>query len=223
MTYYKIQFSLDKKEVGDFPQIRELKKGYNSTKKESCSQISRYYFGIKPDVQIDFDCLELSIKAKLTDLLSSSYLNMLTGLLISRKVYDYFLSLRVPEHICYSALVYQKDQIIADNYLWMHFTGNYSQIIDFSKSQFYLDHSDANYQILKIKSLSDFEAMQSRSSYKINARQLYLKKDIALQFDIMRLGIVRNDIFITDAVRQEMIARGFSGITYEYVDYLIVE
>lgn len=223
MKYYKIEFSLDKKVIGDYPQIQKFKKGYNPNRQESCSQISRYYFGIKPDVAVDFNCLELSSKAKLTDYVSASYLNALTGLLISRELYDYLLELRIPEHSFYQAYVYQKDVLITNNYVWIHFINSYPELIDYPKSEFFLDHSEANYKEISVSSFTEYEKVQNKVRYKVNAKKLVLKKELVSKFDVLRIGVVRSEIFITEAVKDEMIAKGFTGIVYEPADYLIVE
>lgn len=223
MKYYKLEFSLDKKEIGDYPQIQKFKKGYNPNKQESCSQIARYYFGIKPDVVVDFNCLELSTKAKLTDYVSASYLNALTGLLISRRLYDFLSSLRIPEHIFYQTHVYQKDVLIADNYLWMHFIKSYPELIDYSKSDFFLDHSEANYKKIPITSFAEYKEVQDKVRYKVNAKRLVLEKGFVSRFDVLRIGVVRNETFVTEAVKDEMIAKGFTGLVIEPADYLIVE
>ena len=44
MKYFKLETSLNMKEIGNYPQIQDFKKGYDVDKKESCSQIARYYF-----------------------------------------------------------------------------------------------------------------------------------------------------------------------------------
>lgn len=223
MNYYKLEFSLVKKEIGDYPQVQKFKKGYNSNRQESCSQIARYYFGVKPDVEIDFNCLELSSKAMLTDYMSSSYLNALAGLLISQRLYDFFSGLRVPNHISYKACIYQKEKLVSDNYLWVHFISSYPELIDYSKSNFFLDHSEANFKKVLIASINEYKDLQDKVRYKVNTDKLVLKKELADKFDMLRIGVVRNETYVTESVKDEMIAKGFTGIVYEPADYLIVE
>lgn len=223
MYYYKLEFSLEKQEIGDYPQVQKFKKGYDSNRKESCSQIARYYFGMKPDIEIDFNCLELSNKARLTDYVSSSYLNALAGLLISQRLYDFFLGLRLPEYISYQAYIYQKEKLVSDSHLWAHFVKSYPEIIDYSKSNFFLDHSEVNYKKVAISSINDYKDLQNRVRYKVNTDKLVLKKVFADKFDVLRIGVVRNETYVTESVKNEMIAKGFTGLVFEPADYLIIE
>src|SRR5688572_13073895 len=121
MKYFKLDFSLNKKEIGNYPQIQDFKKGYDDDRKETCSQIARYYFGKRPDMEIDFDCLELANKARLTDYISSSYLNSLTGLLVSDNLFSFFSGLRMVSYISYKAPIYQKGNLLSVDYEWIHF------------------------------------------------------------------------------------------------------
>ncbi|HVG17078.1 MAG TPA: hypothetical protein VM935_19050 [Chitinophagaceae bacterium] len=223
MKYYKLEFSLDKKEIGDYPQIQKFIKGYNPNKQESCSQIARFYFGIKPDVEVDFNCLGLSSKAKLTDYLSASYLNALTGLLISRKLCDFLSGLRIPDNISYQAHVYQNEKLISDNYLWMHFINSYPELINYSKSDFFLDHSEANFKKVDITSFDEYKALQDKVRYKVNSNKLVVKKEFDDRFDLLRIGVVRNETYVTEIVKDEMVAKEFTGIVFEPADYLVVE
>jgi len=223
MKYFKIAVSLDIKEIGNFPQIQKFKKGYDDDRKESCSQIARYYFGKKPDVNIDFDCLELAKKAKLTDYMSASYLNDLTGLLASKNLHQFLTDLRTVDHVDYTVPIYQDGIIVSEGYKWIHFIQSYPDIINFVESDFFLDHSEANYKRLSLKSFVDYRTEQDRALYKINSKRLVLRSELVSKFDILRLGVVRNETFITEEVKNAMVERQFSGIVYEQADFLIVE
>jgi len=223
MRYFKLEFSLDKKEIGEYPQIQKFKKGYNANKQESCSQIARYYFGKRPDVEIDFDGLELANKAKLTDYLSSSYLNALTGLLVSDNLYNFFSGLQMASHISYLSRIYQKGDLISENYRWVHFIESYPEIINYSKSDFFLDHSEVNFKKLSIRSFVEYKNEQEKVRYKINSHRLLLKKELAIKFDILRIGVVKNETYVKETVKNEMVNHGFAGIVYEPADYLILD
>jgi len=214
---------LDLKEIGDYPQIQNFRKGYNPNRRESCSQISRFFFGKKPDVEIDFDCLEMATKAKLTDYVSCSYLSQLTGLLVSNKLFKFLSALKMPDHISYAAPIYQKGETLSSDYKWVHFTGFYPEMINFPASNFYLDHSEVNYKELSINSLLEYNAAQNNIQYKINAKKLVLKQEVAYASDILRIGSVRNETYISEVIKNEVITQGFTGMVFEPADYLVVE
>lgn len=222
MKYFKLEYSLDKREIGDYPQIQKFKKGYDQHKPESCSQIGRYYFGIKPDVEIDFDCLQLTGKAKPTDYVSSSYLNSLTGMLISPDLNKFLSHLRLPDHISYSTGLYQKDQLISNGYKWIHFIKSYPETVSFVNSEFFLDHPEAGYKKIFIKSFAEYQEKQAKISYKINSQKLVLNSKYVSRFDVLRIGVVKNETYVTESLKDEMIAKRFTGLVYEPADYLII-
>ena len=223
MKYFKLETSLNKKEIGNYPQIQDFKKGYNDDKKESCSQIARYYFGKRPDVEIDFDCLELANKARLTDYISSSYLNSLTGLLVSDNLFSFFSGLRLVSYISYKAPIYQKGNLLSADYRWIHFIEKYSEMINYPESDFFLDHSEARFKKLLIRSFAEYKKEEDKTQFAINSKRLVLKKEHADKFDVLRIGVVKNETYVTEIVRNEMINKGFTGIVYESADYLIVD
>lgn len=222
MKFYKLKFSLDLKEIGDYPQIQNFKKGYNPNRRESCSQISRYFFGKSPDVEIDFDCLKLSTRAKLTDYVSCSYLSQLTGLLVSNELYKFLSALKMPTHISYAAPIYKKDETHFSDFKWVQFTKSYPEIIDYQTSEFYLDHSDVCYKKITINSYPEYKVAQDNVQYKINAKKLVLKRTILNEFDVVRIGIVCNEIYITEVIKDEMVTKEFTGIAFEPADNLLV-
>jgi hypothetical protein len=222
MKYFKLESSLNKKEIGNYPQIQDFKKGYDDDRKESCSQIARYYFGKRPDVEIDFDCLELANKARLTDYISSSYLNSLAGLLVSDNLFSFFSGLRVVSYISYKAPIYQKGNLLSADYRWIHFIERYSEMINYPESDFFLDNSEVRRKKISIRSFAEYENEQDKAQYAINSERLVLRKEIAEKFDVLRIGVVRDETYVTETVKNEMINKGFTGIVYRPADYLIV-
>jgi len=223
MKYFKLDFSLDKREIGNYPQIQNFKKGFDDDKKESCSQIARYYFGKKPDLEIDFDCLELAKKARLTDYVSSSYLNSLTGLLVSDNLFSFFSGLRLVSYISYKAPIYQKGNLLSADYRWIHFIEKYSEMINYPESDFFLDHPEARFKKLLIRSFAEYKIEEDKTQFAINSKRLVLKKEHADKFDVLRIGVVKNETYVTEIVKNEMINKGFTGMVYESADHLIVD
>lgn len=224
MKYFKLDSSSRIKDVGDFPQIQKFKNGYDYGRRESCSQISRYFFGKKPDIEIDFDGLELSKKAKLTDNLSASYLNELTGLLVSKNLYDFFSSLRTAEYLIYSTSIYQNGSILSKDYKYLHYIRSYPEMINYAASAFFLNHSDVNYKNIQINSFAEYDHENEKSRYIIKAKKLVSRKEMANEFDVLRIGLVVNaHTYITDGIKDEMVAKGFTGMTYKAADFLVVE
>lgn len=219
--FYKIEPSIEISVVGDFPQIQKFKKGYNMNRRESCSQIARYFFGKKPDVQVDFDGLQLSNKAKTTDYLSSSYLNNLTGMLVSSGLFNYLTSLKIPEFIKYRATIYKKEQILAEDFYWIHFIKSYPELINFSESSFFLNHSEVKFKDIYINDILEYTQKQSSVAYKIEAKRLVLHKG-AINFDLIRIGIIENRLLVTEEIMRDLVSKNFMGFQFNPADNIVI-
>jgi|GEM_PF-3372248 len=222
MKYFKLEFCLEKSIVGDFPQIQQFKKGYDPNRRESCSQVGRYFFGKKPDVEIDFDGLQLSNNAKLTDYVSSSYLNSLTGLLVSERLFDFLMTLNSVEFVSFPTKIYQKEQIVSNSYKWLHFVEVYPGMINFPKSHFFLDHSEAKYKEVKVDSFEMYSVMQNQTSYDINSKRIVLNPNTVSHLDVLRLGTISCDTYVTESVKELLIENKFTGLVYEPAENLIL-
>ena len=222
MKFYIFKHSLSIPDVGVFPQVQDFKSGYDNRRPESCSRISRYESEV-PLLNFDFDGMQLKSKAKLTDYLTASYMSDLSGLLVSGYLCSYIKSKRIVENIIYPVGLYSNNEKLSNEYYWIHYTKTYPEIINYKQSKFFLNHNEAKYKEIIIESNEDFVMKQEGSEYIIDSRYLVLKKEITEQFDFLRIGVVKNATYVTEAVRDEMIAKGFTGIVYEPADYLIVE
>jgi hypothetical protein len=220
MKYFKIDYTTDLKVIGDFPQIQTFIKGYDSNRDNSCSRIGRYISEI-PTIPFDFDGLELAKSAKLTDYISASYLSILSGLLITKVLYDFLGKLRVVNYLRYPVKIYSGGELITDEYTWLHYSRSYPEFIDFEKSEFYLDHPEVNYKKLSLKTYESFLEEKAHSNYIIESKRLVLKKGLASQLDVIRLGVIKGASYVTEVVKDEMCDRGFTGIVYEQAEYLI--
>ncbi len=222
MKYFKLNHTLDLKIIGDFPQIQTFKKGYDSKRDNSCSRIGRYISEI-PTIPFDFDGLELAKKAKLTDYTIAAYLSDLSGLLVNPALYDFLSKIQVVDYVKYPVKIYRSGELITDEYTWLHYSRSYPEFINFEKSDFYLDHSEAHYKKLSLKNYESFLNAKKNSDYIIESKRLVLKKTLVSEFDVLRIGIVKFDTYVTEAIKNQMVDKGFTGIVYEPADYLIIE
>ena len=222
--YYHLDRTLDTKIIGNYPQMQNFVKGYDSDRLESCSKIARYYCARIPDKQLDFDGLELAKRAKLTDYTHAAYLSSVCGLLVSPGLFNYFKELHMVDYITYDAKIYQKNsnEVFA-TYKWIHYTKDYPGMIDYAKSYFYEDHPKPSYKRLHIKSFEEYKVTQERVQYMIDAKQLVLKKEIINQYDVLRIGVIKSETYVTETVKKQMEEKGFTGIEFKPADYLVVE
>ncbi|MBX3241409.1 MAG: hypothetical protein KIT80_18000 [Chitinophagaceae bacterium] len=222
MKFYRILPLLDLKEIGDYPQIQDFKTGFDSRRPESCSRISRYDSEVPP-LDIDFDGMQLTKKTKLTDFVSASYMSKLTGLLVSESLLSYITSKRIVETLIFPVGLYYKDEKLSAKYFWIHYSKAYPEIIDYKQSKFFLNHSEVKYKDVTISSYQDYLKKQEASQYTIDSKYLVLMKEYLKDFDIFRIGIIKSETYITEEIKEEMVAKKFTGMVYEPVDYIIVE
>lgn len=223
MKYYLLSHTLDLKIIGAFPQIQTFIKDYDSDRVESCSKIGRYYCGQIPEKRIDFDGLELAKKARLTDYTIAAYLNDLCGLLVSQDLYNYLKELHMVDYITYDAKIYQKNSHEAfATYKWIHYTRNYPEMIDYKKSHLYEDHHNPTYRKLPVGSYEEYLSMREKVNYVIKPVRLVLRKEMAGQYDVLRVGVIKSETYVIEAVKKR-IEMSFTGIEFKPADYLVVE
>lgn len=222
MKFYKIEPCLDLREIGDFPQVQNFKSGYDSRRPESCSRIGRFDSEV-PAIDFDFDGMQLTNKAKLTDYLCASYMSNLSGLLVNNSLLSFMQSKRVVDNLVYPVGLYRNDQKLPDKYFWIHYTRTYPEFINFKDSRFFLNHSEAKYKEVIIHSHVDYLEKQDASQYIIDSKHLVIKTEFAKEIDFLRIGVIKYETYVNEKVKNEMDIRGFTGMTYELADYLIFE
>lgn len=220
MELFKLKFDLNLKITGAYPQIQKFIKGYDSEKVTSCSQVGSMFFSKLPNVSLDFKCLELAKKAKLTDYMSCSYLNELTGLLVSDSFRNFLMKFNLPNSMKYEASIYQNGDILSSNYCWMHYTSTYPEAIQFDASEFFLDHPEANYKKIEIASYNDFKSAETKFPYFINSKRLVLNSKFITRFDLIRIGVIHHETFVNEKLKDNIIGEKFTGIDFEKINCL---
>ena len=222
MRFLKLSTSLNLKEIGDYPQIQTFKKGYDSSRPESCSRISRYDSEV-PALTFDFDGMQLTKTAILTDCLNASYMSTLTGLLINDSFRSFISSKRIVENMIYPVGLYRGDEKLPNKYSWLHYTKIYPEMINYKLSHFFLNHSEANFKQIPISSYEEYLREQGITEFIIDSTYLVLRRNIASSFDILRIGVIKYETYVTEEVKDEMVANGFTGLVYEPADFLVID
>jgi len=81
---------------------------------------------------------------------------------------------------------------------------------------------DPDYKKLPIRSFEDYQVVQDNVKYSIKSNPLFLKKEIAGRFDVLRVGVDKYHTYVTETVKKQMEDIGFTGIEYIPADDLIV-
>ncbi len=113
-------------------QVKGMKEGYDLYADNSVWKIP--YFE-SPKIEPNFDALQLNNTAKITDIIFATGLVPNTGFFLNEKVKDLLKDFKLPNHIYYKAIVLHKNKVY-DNYYWVQFTQEMSDLIDFDNSIF---------------------------------------------------------------------------------------
>ncbi len=132
--FYLLNEAVDTPETGYvYPQIQEYGGRMNSGVLDSFRNVR---YSELPKFQPNLDYLVLHPQAKLTDLVSSSFLGK--GLIISRKFADLFRASKLAENKFCEARIQVGDQKF--DYYWLLQLSDCSSMINYNESEFWLYH-----------------------------------------------------------------------------------
>lgn len=117
MNYTRIDYSVELKEIGAYPQAYQIKEDrFDRVSPTSPWVIKRHEISIvEPKLN-----LVLDKRAKLTDILSTDILSF--GFIVSKKLKDVLVDFNLPTHKFYACSVFFKG--IEYEYYWFHFVTN---------------------------------------------------------------------------------------------------
>lgn len=209
MKTYKLQNSIKLKEIGTFPQIQKVSKGYDLNKIDSIYNITKFTDSF-PDPAPDFSALAPETKAKMTDYISCAYINPYSGLLVNSKLKELLQKHELPPHKFYEFSITDRNGN-SYNYNWMHFLSpKYAEEwINLRKSKFILQPDKI---AININSPSDYAEKKS----KLKGHQ-YIQAELASlykqpYFDLFQIGFGDFAIYISERLKESFINNNISGI-----------
>lgn len=204
--------------TGFYPQVDKLPAGYTTSNPNSAAQVQQNYL-VKLSGSIDFR-LSLNPLAKLTDILSCTYLPFTHGILCNEKVINIYNRYKIYDHQKYFVRLYQNEKEIREAFFWLHNHSNVTGLIDFFSSEIVsfnpFSEQEIKVNIYTLEDFMNFRSTDIMSVLKFN--RLILKQ---FQFDLFRIKGV-NGYILSEPLAEEIMKHKVSGIKLVEADYISV-
>ncbi|MDN5205234.1 hypothetical protein QQ008_27875 [Fulvivirgaceae bacterium BMA10] len=214
--YFILDFACDTIETGpEFPQIQEMKKGYDFNAKNSIYELGTYINEL-PSFEPSLDYFVLHGKARPTDLLSNSMVNG-TGFLISKNIKDILLQCILPIHMFYPAVLYHKGEKLKD-YYWFQCVNETLECVDFSKSVFFIyKNFSEDIGNIKISSQEDFvkkskDLQEEDPSLFVWAKKISFNNSFDRNLDLFKVPKFNSNFFISEKLSQLLLQKQATGL-----------
>ena len=210
IKYYAIDTSIERKIVGDLPQISDVKNGLQREYIEQYNVIKKAT-SFPSDIPA-LDRLSLNAAARVTDLVSCSFLNGLMGLLISEKVKEIFDSFKLERARYYDAKIYVGEAVYP--YYFLYFLDS-TNIVDYPQSKFVVtDYLDMNEKPIQLTSFEDHK----KKNEEIEVGNIIKSRSLAIKFhaDVFVLPFDAN-IYVSEKAMLEMIDKNVSGVEFREI------
>lgn len=223
MKYYSIQHSLDKKIMGNDPQVKEVI--YHCSVNNEPRFIGKFHFEeIKVEPIIANPVLYS--KSKLTDLIYLWNIGFNYVKLISGKLKSILEKQRTSGLQFIQCSVFKDGVEYSDYWLLNMFESN-NEFIDFEKSKIIVGvkkDEGGTYQKTEIvSSVSEFDSLVEFHKQKmeiVKAENIYLKDDITKDFFMLKNSI---KYMVSEKLKQEIEDAGCTGIEFQPSELAITE
>lgn len=214
MNYYKLGYSIQKKEVGTFPQVSE---GELPVDMED-PRFIRFFIHKKAPENVLVPTLKLNASAKQTDLISASFPGMVTNDLISSKATEILMSGNT-----FGIQSFSTKLVTKSNEFVYHIIHPYEpawDIVDINKSELILQDipfgtTDERVYLPSVEALI---AESERLKYLPEPKKIVFRKIglIPSAFDFFCLPFIENSgstFFVSEKIRDKMVAAGLTGFS----------
>jgi hypothetical protein len=206
MRYYKMKNSTAKETGRVYPQVNCLTQFY-------AHQLSPWEFpSFVP--KLDF---ELRKAAKLTDILSTAAING-DGLIMSDKAKAVFSKFNLIKNKFFNAniIILKTNQTVPYNYFHPS-EPELSKVIDYKKSKFSETEYTFKKNSIEITSYNhylDMQAKDEEAKFGVVLDEIYVTEEFDKTLDLFTF-LPFCDTFISDRLRDELLAEGISGLVFE--------
>ena len=163
---------------------------------------------------------KLKNKAKFTDLLSTT-ISLGNDLLVSSRLLEIFKHHRILSYNDIPSIVTSKGEV--REYHWIHFYGpNMVKLIDFPKSIFVETEWTFPKGPIKIESFEHYLALKNNDglgAFGVSVDKVVLNKNFNL--DLFFIFPFDSTVFISDALRSEILNKDLSGLCMEKTERII--
>jgi len=198
VTYFKLDFSTDLKEIGpEYPQAGPCK-SYNFKGAQSYFNI---HFNKFPEFIPDLNYFEIHRRAPFTDVVSSG---LSFGMIISQKLKTLLQDYNLVE-TRYYPMQLRRGAEENKEYYWMHPISSFIEFVDFKRTKFFVDTFGKRGMDLEI---STAEELHELRGHYIEQNKFVKAQTVYLIHDFEKLGL---DLFLTDLTLRILISESLKA------------
>lgn len=223
MQYYTLTHAVDTEETGHvFPQVE-----FDNPKKLNPNPVLLANMSIKgaypPDDILPFDYLELNKGAKLTDLMSSPFMN---GFLISEKLKTIFEESNIKDYKIYDVTLFNKKEEVK-GYYYFHSASYLKDYIDYKKSKFFIgtmlkEHiRDLNIEFTNFEQINTLHKSLPIGKELLYTKYFYLNSNFPYNLDFFQLNVFNYSFFITHRFKEKIEQNNITGVHIQSANDLI--
>lgn len=213
MRYYQMNYSTNKKEIGDFPQSQTMSKGYNYGAPNSVYNLDYWR---KITIEPSLDAFELSKKAKILDYMSAVTISF--GLIITdrfRKVLSGFNC--DPDYQVFDLKFVRG--IDSWNYIYYFNYSIRTEYISFKDMSFFeTSIIGTDPKPININSFEQFKNYNIPVNKSIMPDQLILENP---EYDLFRLSNPALGYYVSERLMNAIKEAGMTGIDFKPIDELV--
>lgn len=226
MKYYIVQRTMDPKIVGsDFPQVHKFIKGYDPEGPNALFSLYKYWDSF-PDYVPDLDGLMVSGSSKLTDILNNGFSSDFH--IMSERTKNLFENYTLCPHRFYPVGLYKRN--IKYNYYILHIMSNYTDFVDYEKSNFAIHDfiCSSGYEAIDINSKSEYfearaEVKKSRGvTWGIQGIEIVMTDQFDSNTDFFEICILDTNLYISERLKLAIESMGLTGWDFIPATNLIV-
>jgi hypothetical protein len=162
----------------------------------------------EPDFNIELQCVRLKKSAKITDFMRYGPVLLNCPFIVSENVKKIFSKFNIGKYNIYNVNVYTKDDSFIKYNLFFCMSLDFN-VINFEKSVLYTGLSFNKNNILKIRSLSQYEDFVANTNEIFRFSKYVLNDNFDRTLDLFVLG---SRIFVSEKLCREIINNGLTGI-----------
>lgn len=223
MKYYVLKNSTGDDIGKEYPQTDGMCAEYRSSLPNSISFLPNLEL---PNFEPNLDYFILDKKANLTDFISTGLINA-TGFIMNDKAKTIFEKFNLMPHKFFPARILNKNKFVS-NYYWLHLCLDYSNLIDYRKSQFILKKMPPwnipnwDYQIepIKVDSKEGLTAIwKQNNSKQIYPVVLYLNDKFEKKLSLFAFKHFGDSVIISEYLKTALEENKVTGIEMLEVSY----
>ncbi len=218
MKYFILRNETDSRIIGKYPQVEELKVDFQKARGDQFAEINNWDENTELP---DFDHFLLKKGAKLTDAINSSFVSIMSGMILSQKAYEIIVNYKLALVESRPAKVYFLGQ--SHRYCFVWYKAAFD-LIDYKNSKFYTYSTtkQAFGNEVAVASAIEFREKNLELLKSGKMEKLYPKiVSVNDNYDFIHLGITGH-LSCSENLKNHLETEGITGFRFKEVNYSVV-